>query len=256
MSSLRAVAGGSYIQTTAAISPGSSGGGLFDDQGRLLGLTSFFMSQGQQLNFALPVEWIEALPQRSTQRLVQRVSEVDWLNRAVGLEKEKDWDGLLQHARRWVRAQPQSVIAWITVGTAYAALNQMDQSKVAFERAVKVDPSSPDAWYELGGTYAYFHQYASAKNAFLEVLKFDQTNSDGWFALGDVLRAMNKIPDAQEAYEQVVRLNPDSVKGWFWLGLLGALNGHRNVSIDAYDHLRKLDPAKADKLFKLAILPQ
>jgi len=61
VSSLRPVDGGRYIQTTAAISPGSSGGGLFDDQGRLLGLTSFFASKGQQLNFALPVEWIEEL---------------------------------------------------------------------------------------------------------------------------------------------------------------------------------------------------
>ena len=46
VSSLRPVSGGSYIQTTAAISPGSSGGGLFDDHGRLLGLTSFFISKG------------------------------------------------------------------------------------------------------------------------------------------------------------------------------------------------------------------
>lgn len=66
VSSMRPVDGGSYIQTTAAISPGSSGGGLFDDRGRLLGLTSFFASQGQQLNFALPVEWIEQLAHRET----------------------------------------------------------------------------------------------------------------------------------------------------------------------------------------------
>jgi serine protease Do len=33
VSSLREVEGGQYIQTTAAISPGSSGGGLFDENG-------------------------------------------------------------------------------------------------------------------------------------------------------------------------------------------------------------------------------
>jgi len=30
------------IQTTAAISPGSSGGGLFDGEGRLVGLTTLY----------------------------------------------------------------------------------------------------------------------------------------------------------------------------------------------------------------------
>lgn len=64
VSSLRKIPGGVVIQTTAPISPGSSGGGLFDSRGRLIGITSYYEKEGQQLNFALPVEWIKALPQR------------------------------------------------------------------------------------------------------------------------------------------------------------------------------------------------
>ena len=37
------------IQTTAAISPGSSGGGLFDGNGRLVGITTFNVEGGQNL---------------------------------------------------------------------------------------------------------------------------------------------------------------------------------------------------------------
>jgi len=52
--------GGPYpiIQTTVAISPGSSGGGLFNSKGELVGITTFYMKDGQNLNFAVPVEWI------------------------------------------------------------------------------------------------------------------------------------------------------------------------------------------------------
>jgi hypothetical protein len=46
------------IQTTVAISPGSSGGGLFNAKGELVGITAFYLKDGQNLNFALPVEWI------------------------------------------------------------------------------------------------------------------------------------------------------------------------------------------------------
>lgn len=49
------------IQTTAPISKGSSGGGLFDSQGRLVGVTAFALREGQGLNFALPTEWITEL---------------------------------------------------------------------------------------------------------------------------------------------------------------------------------------------------
>ena len=64
VSSLRNLGGTSLIQTNAAISPGSSGGGLFDSSGRLIGITTFQSRTGQNLNFAVPTDWIDALPAR------------------------------------------------------------------------------------------------------------------------------------------------------------------------------------------------
>jgi S1-C subfamily serine protease len=54
------------IQTSAAISGGSSGGGLFDAQGNLVGLTTLGSVTGdaQNLNFAIPAEWVRGLPAR------------------------------------------------------------------------------------------------------------------------------------------------------------------------------------------------
>lgn len=49
------------IQTSTPISPGSSGGDLFDEEGRLAGITSFGLVEGQNLNFALPAGWVQAL---------------------------------------------------------------------------------------------------------------------------------------------------------------------------------------------------
>jgi len=44
------------IQTTAQISAGSSGGGLFDQAGNLLGITTFRLKDSEGLNFAIAVE--------------------------------------------------------------------------------------------------------------------------------------------------------------------------------------------------------
>ena len=51
------------IQTDAAISPGSSGGGLFNENGELIGITTFKVSSdaSEGLSFALPVEWVKEL---------------------------------------------------------------------------------------------------------------------------------------------------------------------------------------------------
>ena len=44
------------LQTSAPISQGSSGGGLFDSSGNLLGITTLMSMRGQNLNFAIPAE--------------------------------------------------------------------------------------------------------------------------------------------------------------------------------------------------------
>jgi S1-C subfamily serine protease len=71
VSALRKVDEGTVIQTTAPISPGSSGGGLFDASGRLVGVMTFQHRYGQNLNFALPADWIGQMRAR-------RASEAVW----------------------------------------------------------------------------------------------------------------------------------------------------------------------------------
>jgi hypothetical protein len=65
VSALREVDEGTVIQTSAPISPGSSGGGLFDLSGHLVGITTFQHRYGQNLNFALPADWISRMRARA-----------------------------------------------------------------------------------------------------------------------------------------------------------------------------------------------
>lgn len=54
ISGIRPGAGRTLVQTSAAISPGSSGGGLFDDRGNLVGITTLGSRNiAQNLNFAI-----------------------------------------------------------------------------------------------------------------------------------------------------------------------------------------------------------
>ena len=46
--------------SAAPFSPGSSGGGLFDDQGRLVGITTLIAKDSQNLNFAISAQYIRS----------------------------------------------------------------------------------------------------------------------------------------------------------------------------------------------------
>jgi S1-C subfamily serine protease len=59
------------VQTTAPISPGSSGGGLFDVEGRLIGITSFMFRDSQSLNFAVSVNMANGLIKSGSARALE-----------------------------------------------------------------------------------------------------------------------------------------------------------------------------------------
>ena len=52
---------GKVIQFTAAVSPGSSGSPLLDANGAVLGVVRMIMTEGQNLNFAVPAEFAKSL---------------------------------------------------------------------------------------------------------------------------------------------------------------------------------------------------
>ena len=69
-----------FVQTTAPISPGSSGGGLFDAEGRLVGITSFTRRESQNINLAVPAYRITELPERGRELLERRAASASTRN--------------------------------------------------------------------------------------------------------------------------------------------------------------------------------
>ena len=69
VSARRLVGGRELVQISASISPGSSGGPVFDAQGRVFAVATSQISDGQQLNFAMPVRYaIGLIPTTVTPR--------------------------------------------------------------------------------------------------------------------------------------------------------------------------------------------
>jgi S1-C subfamily serine protease len=62
---------GQVIRTTASFDLGSSGGGLFDQAGNLVGLLAFKGRTGENLRFALPSEWMS--PDGAVSRTFARI---------------------------------------------------------------------------------------------------------------------------------------------------------------------------------------
>jgi hypothetical protein len=61
ISGIREVDDIKFIQITAPISPGSSGGPVFNLSGKVIGVATAYLPYGQSLNFAMPINYLKSL---------------------------------------------------------------------------------------------------------------------------------------------------------------------------------------------------
>lgn len=87
-SARRVVNGVTFIQVTTPISSGSSGGALINEKGELIGITSATVSNGQNLNLAIPISALTPLT-HNTCRSVSSVVDEYFRTLAAGFKVSK-----------------------------------------------------------------------------------------------------------------------------------------------------------------------
>lgn len=215
VSSIREIDGAHYIQTSAPISSGSSGGGLFDVEGRLVGVTAFIIPEGQNLNFALPASWITQLAARSgSQPTLANRDAVNekWQSRSTELRATKNWVGLLSTTQQWVRAAPAAVQGWVALGEAYNFVNRPRRAIVAYNQALKLDGDSYEAWLGAGTTYLALNQYDRAVEAAQEALRLRADNVPALLQLGTAFHHQNQRARVREVVLRIEKLDANAAR--------------------------------------------
>ena len=243
ISSLRPVAGGQYLQITAPISPGSSGGGLFDEEGQLIGMPTFYLTEGQQLNFAVPVEWVSELPKRNAPAVkAAKTTSLEWLTKSIELMKKNDGAAMVKHALRWTQALPEDADAWWFLGDAYSESKQLPKAIEAYQQAIRIDPEFEMAWRYLGIAYSDSKQLPKAIEAYQQAIRIDPEFEMAWRYLGIAYSDSKQLPKAIEAYQQAIRIDPEFEMAWRYLGIAYSDSKQLPKAIEAYQQAIRIDP--------------
>lgn len=232
--------GGRLLQTDAPVAPGSSGGGLFAEDGALLGITTFAFPVGPRFNFAVPAHWALELLE-ADEAASARGRRGDALLRTFIEVMTRDpanaraWDAF---TREWVAASPADAEAWYARSHALdqqlrdqSGLGKVDTGTLqegvrASRRALELRPEHARAWNNLGVAQDLANDFAAAETAFRRALAIDPGYGLAWLNLGGVLINRRDWGEAARVYRRALELTPDDPIGWARMAFAEGALGH------------------------------
>lgn len=148
--------GGKVIQTSAPFEKGASGGGLFDHQGRLVGILTFKSHAGGHFHFALPVGWLRHLAENEIEPMGEGSTfwerpgrESAYFLAACDLGARRNWGTLHRLSLDWIAQEPNNPEAWMALGRARLGSRQVEAAATAFQRAFMLDTTHSEARWAL-----------------------------------------------------------------------------------------------------------
>lgn len=231
------------------------------------------------MNFAIPVEWIKQIHQRSAEReLIERAAK-EFQARANTLKNAKQWSELEVFTSRQLKANTKNRAALAYLAVAQTGLGRLDEASQSFEQFIKLPVRrSSDVIDDLMVSIPLGHaldKSGRVKEA-IEVLAVSVyvlptretmgnlltriVDTSGWVAgekiyrrateiypdssiafeyLGRTLVNLRRHPEAALAFRRSVGIDPENEPSWVWLLFVHRLTDDKRAFESAFQALQR-----------------
>ncbi|MCK4821489.1 tetratricopeptide repeat protein, partial [bacterium] len=223
---------GSYYQISAPISPGSSGSPVINMEGKVIGIATFQIVDGQNLNFALPSKYI-----KDTDKMNIDVSLQEWtsLNDKAGIKefkKDKDQHIIQTQAKQWFHR-----------GLFFDNSQNYEKALWAYTKALELDPRYISAYHNRGNVWREIGDFDRSYNDFNKIIELDSNIIFAYIGRGNALSDKGKYLQAVQDYNSCLLINPNFAEAYHNRGY-------------AWMELKKYDKAISDFEKALQLKPQ
>ncbi|MCX5914552.1 MAG: tetratricopeptide repeat protein [Deltaproteobacteria bacterium] len=218
---------GEVIQITAPISPGSSGSPVFNMRGEVIGVATFFILIGQNLNFAIPgarvaklmVSEGRSLPEREERQARELRAEAETAYqtglRFLWLE---DCERAILYFEEAVVKDPEHFEASFRGGYCCIKLKQFERAIPLYKRAIQLKPQGAFLHGNLCLAYGMSGSSGLAVQACRRALELNPELAEAHNNLGWVQHQRMLYAEAIASCKEAIRINPDFAQAHYNLG--------------------------------------
>ena len=206
------------LQITAPVSPGSSGGPVFNKEGKVIGIvTSSLIKNAQNLNFAMPVNLIMDKIDSKKVTALKDAGIADyketadyWFQKGNSFFEAGKYEEAIESYKQAIRIKPDSAKLHAFLGGAYIESGDYKKAIESFKEAIRIKPDYAGAHYFLGFAYENLGDYQKAIGAYKQAIRIKPDYSEAYNNLGCAYDSLGMYKESIDAYKQAIRINPNN----------------------------------------------
>ncbi|MCX5705006.1 MAG: tetratricopeptide repeat protein [Candidatus Omnitrophica bacterium] len=241
ISGIRDENGLKWIQFTAPVSPGNSGGPILDSRGEVMGIATSVRQDGQNINFALAINEIKPFITTGTKislkEFVQNAARgADYyFTQGSNAYLQGDLDKAISYFTQGLEINPANANAYVSRGYLYGLIKKYDQEISDFNKALQIDSGLARGYVMRGARYFLLKENDLAINDFTRALEIDPSLKERVYTARAFAYAAKK--DFQHAivdFNKAVEMNPSSESVYIDRGSFLAMMGDFNKALADY----------------------
>lgn len=206
-----------YIQITASISSGNSGGAVLNSKGELIGISTMTFDQGQNLNFAIPINEIMNV-KIGTYNIQKDIDAYDYFYKGYYEYEHGNFIEAIKYYTKYLGFNKYDASAYNNRANAYHSLKSYKNAIIDYTNAVNVDPNFSLAYFNRGNTYNLLKDYDKALADYKSSVTINQEFYEAYFNRGIIYFNMEKYNLAISEFNEALSINNDNANLYHFRG--------------------------------------
>ncbi len=237
-----------YIQITASISAGSSGGAVVNSRGELIGISTMTLKEGQNLNFAIPVNDIMKITLGSFSDK-KYVEANNYFYKGYNAVESGNYNDAIKYFTKNLEIFPNNAKAYYNRGRIYYNLQNYDNAISDFTKAIQLNPDFAEAYNNRGVTYGDLQNYDKAIPDFTKAIQINPDDAEAYYSRGLTYYGLRNYDKAISDYTKAIQLNPDYAEAYYNRGITYYDLKNYDKAISDYTKAIQLNPDDVDAYY-------
>jgi tetratricopeptide (TPR) repeat protein len=177
----------------------------------------------------------------------------NWMNQAINLERQGNWEALAETGSRWTHAEPTNATAWFVLGRALGAQGRYPEAISAYRKSLALHPGDVYALNNLGNLFRDSRRDQEAMETYRAALRINPGYMAAWQNLGTTFYQMKGTPGVARALQQLNAVDPVLARVWYALAISYGQTRDPGLATEAVGILRGLSPAQREQMFHILL---